>query len=142
MKAFFLAALIIGAGPASSAEWKMITSSSSEDGNRTYIEADEDSVRERPPYRQAWIRYSYLKPKKNETDGKPYRSTAALTLFDCKNEELTDLATLDYSSMFGAGEARHSTTTPRALAVRNLRPVVPDSVGENILQWACTRQPK
>lgn len=125
------------------ADWVTIASPPwpPQEGVDYHVEADRSSVRTREGHRQAWVRFNYAAPK---TVGNVYlyRSIAQLKVIDCKNEESAAMESVYYKEKFSQGEIISSYRISRTEAIKNLSPVVPQTLDEAILQWTCGQKAK
>ena len=112
-----------------------------QEGADYYVEVDGSSIRMRDGYRQAWVRYSYARPQL-ASYGLSYKSVTQLQILDCKNEETANMEVIYYNEKFSLGGVVHSFSVTRSEAVKLLKPVLPQTLGETVLLWTCGQKSK
>lgn len=88
-------------------------------------------------YRKAWVRVDYLEAQ--QTSGYPAKKFASakfLYYFDCSGKLLATTQLVLYEKHFAEGEVVSSSSSK--FDPKRLDDVVPDSVGENLLNVACS----
>ena len=87
-------------------------------------------------YRKAWVQINHQ--NEQETDGYPkkqYQTTRLLYYFDCQAKTLSTFQTVRYREKFAGGEVVESRSFK--FNPKDLDDVVPDTVGETVMQTAC-----
>ena len=120
----------------SAADWKQFSKS-----DEAFHSVDHDSIAPRGKYMRAWVMVDYFKPKKlTAYPNKEYLSSKALWAFDCVEKTITSIQDIAYAGDTGVGEIVESTSVDWEKA--RFRDVVPDSMGEAVMQIVCKRKPQ
>ena len=115
------------------ADWQLTTEANS--GDTFYM--DFSSIAPVGTYRKAWVQINHQ--NQLETDGYPkkkYQTTRLLYYFDCQAKTLSTFQTVRYGEKFAGGEVVESKSFK--FNSKDLEDVVPDTVGEAVMQTACT----
>ncbi|HSD35919.1 MAG TPA: surface-adhesin E family protein [Rhodocyclaceae bacterium] len=118
---------------AHAANWALVDSNS-----ESKIFLDTESVRRNGSKVKVWIKWSHSAPvaAKNTYPEKQYQSSKSLDIYDCSDRSSASIQFILYADADG-GEVVKSDSIPERLA--SFREVVPDSIGEAILEAACKR---
>jgi hypothetical protein len=126
---FLLACAV--AFPSYASDWRNVTKT-----NDAIIYVDYGSVAPRGKYMRAWVMFDYILPKQTVTyPQKEYKSGKMLWAFDCEERTSATAQYILLSGDFGDGEPVHSLSTSWGLL--KFDDVVPDSIGEIVLNVAC-----
>ena len=87
---------------------------------------------------KVWVKWQYPAPIPTSinVDRKTFQSEKRLTIFDCANRASTTIQALRYSDADTAGQIVEETSTLEAAAF--FKDVAPETIGESILDFACT----
>lgn len=135
-RVFLFIAFATNAGTALAAEWIVV-------GGNSKVETSVDiqSLRRSGEKIKVWIKWIYEEP--NEAEGiyprKMYQSAKSLSIYNCAENSSITIQDILYSEK-GGGEVIKSVTVTEAKA--RYSEVVPDSIGEAILQYVCTKSPR
>lgn len=130
MKHLLAAFLLMAVCSSAMAEWVFI--GTTEDQSST-IYGDPATRRRAGDVVKVWILTNYAKPRKSPNGF--YTSAKIQKNVDCKEERMRNLALVAYKGAMGIGDIDGSENTPNS----DWSPVVPDSLGESISQWACAK---
>ena len=121
--------------PAFAADWEPVASGDS----GLIASVDVSSMSGPRNLRKAWVRYSYKDFQKGDasSDYRQYRSKVALAYFDCPGKRSATAKIVTYYGENGSGENLSSKSDPNF--AKNLDEVVPDSIGEALLERVCQR---
>jgi hypothetical protein len=87
---------------------------------------------------KAWIIVDYESPQ--DSQGGKYLSTKQLDYYDCKGRTVGTGQIVYYSMNLGQGDSVHSAMVPPEYV--SYSDVVPDTVGEKMLNTICLKLPK
>lgn len=136
MKRTFLigfAALCAPIAGALASNWVTVSQS----GTGATIEVDLDSIRSSGGRVKAWTRWSYTTPQevKHSYPPKTYTSSKDLVVYNCYERSSATIQSTSYSQNGEVVDSRSVADVPSAYSE-----VVPDSVGESILDAVCGRK--
>lgn len=97
---------------------------------------DSKSLRRTGTKVRTWIRWDWLKPQK--TRGSPpreYQAEKQLAIYDCANRTTVTLQMIRYSDFAAVGDIVETLTDDEATA--KPRDIAPDTLGEQLLEFAC-----
>lgn len=133
-KHIMLAALLaVLSDGALAANWKLVSTS-----DTSIIYVDTTSIAKSPIGRKAWVWFEYNAPKKIPLSypEKYFTSVVELDHYDCQNRTSAAAQQLSYASAGKSGDVVDSRS------IRNvkdtLEDVVPDTVGETLLNFVCS----
>jgi hypothetical protein len=132
MKKILLLALSLSAANAFASDWQYVGGPT--DASNYMDFASFGTVN---GYRKVWIRTDFSTPR--ETSGYPkkqYLSAKYLYYFDCNGKLLSAFQEVLYEKLFAQGDV--VSTTTYKFDPKQLTDIVPDSVGENLLNVACS----
>lgn len=107
-------------------------------GSEFIVYVDTESLVQRGEYWQSWFMWDHDKDKEAPSyPTKLYRSVKALNVFNCALRQNTGIQTVYYSGQQGSGESVHNVSVNIKQA--SFEDVVPDSIGESMLRYVCSR---
>jgi hypothetical protein len=129
-------ALLTVAAPAAAANWVQVDRTST-----AIVLIDTDSIVRRGAYMQAWFLWDYFEDQQTERSypAKVYRSSKELRVFDCAARSTDSLQSVRFSGDTGQGDVVESLAWP--VSQKDFRDVVPDSIGEEMLNRVCRKAP-
>jgi hypothetical protein len=139
LKVFAFASLSLLMVTASAADWKLAASS-----EKAWFFVDTTSIVKQAKYRKAWVMWTATtaeaerQPKFGESP--PAKSSKALYYFDCSSRRSTTVQGTNYSGEAGAGDVLHNYQARFTESM--LEDVAPDTVGESLLTFACSKKIK
>ena len=98
---------------------------------------DRSTIRTKGNFVEMWILQNFF-DEQVSTDRKKWKSTTALTRFDCKDETLATVFFINYAKENGKGDAVFSYLY-KTNEIRDL-PIAPGTTSELLWQIACGRE--
>jgi hypothetical protein len=131
MRHFVILLLFDFCAPAMASTWVPV-----EKSERYTYSVDRDSVRRVGGMVKAWVLASYAEEQKGVNPPyMPYQSAKDLYYFNCDAQQYSIVQETSYTGPFGTGQV--VDTDARAFDPKYLRDVVPETINEAILQFAC-----
>lgn len=128
--ALALALVVFVATPTLASQWIYIAGT--DDGSmNVYVDRASISRRDKDIF-SAWVMNDYHPSKPEHVGTSIYRSEKVLMMYWCESGLARLITSTSYSDQMGHGSAVVTTDEPTAIS-----PVVPDSVGEHMLQFVC-----
>lgn len=127
-----IAALFLIPVTSFAANWQFTT----ESGTGDVFQMDFDSIAPVGSYRKTWVQVIYQ--AEMESKGYPkkkYQTSRMLYYFDCQKKMSTVVHMVNYLGKYAKGEVVESNSGK--FDVADLKDIVPDTVGETLLQTAC-----
>lgn len=107
-------------------------------GGGFIVYVDTESLVQRGEYWQSWFMWDNENDKETpDYPPKTYRSTKTLTVFNCSLRQSTGIQTVYYSGQEGSGNSVYTASVNIKQA--SFADVVPDSIGESMLRYVCSR---
>lgn len=132
-KLIFALAILALSAAASASRWVEVT-----DGDGVKIYADTESARRNGQIVRVWLRWVYQAPRPvtNSNPQKHFLSQKTLELYHCERRTAATIQIIRYAEGDG-GEIVESLSG--ADAPEQYSEVVPETVGEGILKYVCSR---
>lgn len=121
---------------AQASDWQIISGS-----EKLNVFVDKSSIARSGKYKKAWFMYSNSTDQTGlvYTSYKVYRSNKALEYFDCEERTTGQIQSTFYAAEFGAGDALGSMILKLPQVM--FSEVVPDTIGETMLNYICSPVP-
>ncbi|MCT9125382.1 surface-adhesin E family protein [Cupriavidus gilardii] len=136
-KSYVAAVLVLAAiqTPALAARWELVTAT--ETG--TIAQVDTAGILREKTGRRAWVRFSNPEQQKGSpaSDYKPYKSSMALTYYDCSLRRSATVKSVFYTGEYATGDTVSAWSAPAGQ--RYWDDVIPETVGEAVLVFVCSR---
>jgi hypothetical protein len=118
---------------ASASEWVLVSTSETQT-----ISIDVQSIVKQGKKLKVWDLTEYTAPQSSTADpSQKYLSSKNLWLLDCAQKTITVIQSVDYSGPIGTDNVVESYVFDPSIPKYKERDVVPDSVGEKIVNAAC-----
>ena len=127
-------ALCLASMIADASDWEAISF-----GDEVIVYVDNESIRFRGDTAKAWIQWAYTKPRDltNSYPAKKFVLVKSLKIFKCADRSSTTIQSISYSDRDGSNVVDSNQTNE---AIAQYSEVVPDTVGEEILNEVCQRK--
>lgn len=122
-------------GIAQASNWQLVSSTK---GMKVYI--DSESISRNGSYQKAWLIYTHDTDQAGDvsTSFKTYKSSKTLEYFSCAERQNTSTQAIYYADENAQGSTIGIYNLPIAKAT--FSEVAPDTVGEVVLKFVCSRK--